>query len=83
MSSRVQEHYGASDIVERILAAVPWTATDGAPLAAEQLFPFDQLHGRELLATRDHAAKLNPPRGTHLLDVNFSHRTTQWIGFWR
>ena len=49
-----------SDIVGRILAAVPWAATDGASLAAEQLFPFDQLHGRELLATRDHAAKLNP-----------------------
>ncbi|WP_088652123.1 class I SAM-dependent methyltransferase [Marinibacterium profundimaris] len=69
MSARVQEHYASADIVERILAAVPWAATDGKPLAAEQLFPFDQLHGRELLATRDHAAKLNPARGAHLLDV--------------
>ncbi len=68
MSTRVQDHYGAPDIVERILAAVPWDA-DGAPLAAERLFPFDQLHGRELLATRDHAAKLNPARGDRLLDV--------------
>ena len=69
MSTRVQDHYGASDIVGRILAAVPWATTDGTPLATEQLFPFDQLHGREILATRDHAAKLNPATGTHLLDV--------------
>ena len=69
MSNRVQDHYGATDIVERILAAVPWAKTDGTPLLAEQLFPFDQLHGRELLATRDHAAKLNPARGARLLDV--------------
>ena len=69
MSLQVQDHYGAADIVERILAAVPWAAADGAPLAAEQLFPFDQLHGRELLATRDHAANLNPSSDAHLLDV--------------
>jgi len=69
MSTRVQDHYGATDIVERILAAVPWSATDGTPLVAERLFPFDQLHGRELQATQDHAAKLNPARGAHLLDV--------------
>jgi len=69
MANPVQDHYAAKDIVERILAAVPWVATDGTPLAAEQLFRFDQLHGRELLATRDHAAKLNPAKGTRLLDV--------------
>jgi ubiquinone/menaquinone biosynthesis C-methylase UbiE len=69
MPTRVQDHYGSADIVERILAAVPWSASDDAPLAAEQLFPFDQLHGRELQATRDHAAKLNPARGAHLLDM--------------
>lgn len=69
MATPVQDHYAAKDIVERILAAVPWVATDGTPLATEQLFRFDQLHGRELLATRDHAAKLNPAKGARLLDV--------------
>jgi len=69
MPIEVQEHYGAVDIVERILNAVPWAAADGKPLAADQLFPYDQLHGRELLATRDHAEKLGPARGARLLDV--------------
>jgi hypothetical protein len=41
MSTLVQDHYGASDIVERTLAAVPWSATEGSPLAVERLFPFD------------------------------------------
>jgi ubiquinone/menaquinone biosynthesis C-methylase UbiE len=69
MSTRVQDHYGSAAIVERILAAVPWTAADDVPLEAARLFPFDQLHGRELLATRDHGAKLDPARSAHLLDV--------------
>ncbi len=69
MSAPVQEHYGSGDIVARILAAVPWSESTDVNLTASQLFPFDQLHGRELLATRDHAARLNPQRGAHLLDI--------------
>jgi SAM-dependent methyltransferase len=69
MSTLVQDHYRATAIVDRILAAVPWAATDATPLTPEQLFPFDQLHGRELLATRDHATKLNPPTDACLLDI--------------
>lgn len=69
MVAVVQNHYGSTDIVGRILSAVPWSRKDGKPLTADQLFPFDQLHGRELLATREHAAKLNPARNSHLLDV--------------
>lgn len=69
MTASVQEHYGASDIVARILAAVPWSHGDGTVLTARQVFPFDQLHGRELLATQDHAARLNPTNDAHLLDI--------------
>ncbi|MDF1715282.1 MAG: methyltransferase domain-containing protein [Antarcticimicrobium sp.] len=69
MSVRVQDHYGSADIVERILAAAAQPVVEGAPISAEMLFPFDQLHGRELVATKDHAAKLNPAADTHLLDV--------------
>jgi hypothetical protein len=39
MTPSVQEHYGATDIVARILAAVPWTHDDGAALTARQVFP--------------------------------------------
>ncbi|SEO34226.1 Methyltransferase domain-containing protein [Pseudorhodobacter antarcticus] len=69
MTPSVQEHYGATDIVARILAAVPWSHDDGAALTARQVFPFDQLHGRELLATQEHAARLNPTKEEHLLDI--------------
>lgn len=69
MTASVQEHYGTSEIVTRILAAVPWSSDMGSTLKVEQLYPFDQLHGRELLATQDHATRLNPARGAHLLDI--------------
>lgn len=69
MSARVQDHYGAERIVERILAAAGHPAADDAVLTADRLFPYDQLHGRELLATRDHAAMLNPAADSHLLDI--------------
>lgn len=67
MPDRVQDHYGATDLVQRILAAAD--VTDGAAVTADRFFPYDQLHGRELRATQDHAAKLNPARSAHLLDV--------------
>lgn len=69
MAHSVQDHYGGSDIVGRVLAAVPWSPESGSPLTAPQLFPFDQLHGRELAATRDHAARLAPDATAHVLDV--------------
>ena len=68
MAVTVQQHYGSADIVARILAAVPWVPGDAA-LTAAQLFPYDQFHGRELAATRDHAALLSPDPSAHLLDI--------------
>ncbi len=69
MTTLVQDHYGASGIVGRILAAVPWSSGDTSTLTADRLFPYDQLHGREILATRDHAARLNPANEAHVLDI--------------
>jgi ubiquinone/menaquinone biosynthesis C-methylase UbiE len=69
MPMLVQDHYGATDIVKRILAAAQYTDTDVPLLPVERLFPYDQLHGRELLATKDHAVRLNPTMDAHLLDV--------------
>jgi SAM-dependent methyltransferase len=68
MAVSVQQHYGSADIVERILAAVPW-APGGAALTAPQLYPFDQFHGRELAATQDHAARLSPGVAAYVLDI--------------
>ncbi|MER9816603.1 class I SAM-dependent methyltransferase [Mesorhizobium sp. M0129] len=65
--SDVTSHYGSGGIVERILSAVP-DARAGS-LAAKQLYPFDQLHGRELIATQEHAARLAPSAGDRVLDI--------------
>lgn len=64
-----KDHYARSGIVESILAALGWSEADGQPLVAERLHPFDQLHGREILATRDHAALLAPGAKDHVLDI--------------
>jgi ubiquinone/menaquinone biosynthesis C-methylase UbiE len=69
MTTSIPQHYGAADIVERVLAAIPWARDSGAPLTAQQIYPYDQFHGRELRATQEHAAKLNPPKQSHLLDI--------------
>ncbi|MCB2109742.1 MAG: methyltransferase domain-containing protein [Defluviimonas sp.] len=69
MHSPVRKHYGSPEIVGRILAAVPWPDESGSPLTAASLFPYDQLHGRAIQATREHAARLNPSAEAHLLDI--------------
>ncbi len=67
MSDDVTSHYGQNDIIGNILAALP---NPGATrLSPADLFPFDQLHGRELLATRDHVARLAPQPGENILDI--------------
>ncbi len=69
MAVSTQDHYASVGIVDRILAAIPYSPDDGVKLAPTQLFPFDQLHGRELLATREHTARLNAATGQHVLDI--------------
>ncbi|MER8863229.1 hypothetical protein NKI19_05840 [Mesorhizobium sp. M0751] len=67
----VTSHYGSegSDgIVDRILAAIP-DADPAGKLAAAQLYPFDQFHGRELIATQEHAARLAPSPTDRILDI--------------
>ncbi|QND66663.1 methyltransferase domain-containing protein [Mesorhizobium loti] len=61
----ITNHYGSDGIVERILGAVP----DAHALVTRQLYPFDQLHGRELVATQDHAARLAPSSTDRILDI--------------
>lgn len=67
--SDVTRHYGSQGIVGRILAAVPGYSEDAFQLSAHHFFPFDQLHGRELQATREHAEKLAPRRDQRVLDI--------------
>lgn len=65
--SNVTTHYGSDGIVERILAAIPDAKIDS--LDAAQFYPFDQLHGRELIATQEHAARLTPSPTDRILDI--------------
>lgn len=64
--SGIAGHYGTNGIVERILAAI---GEINEPLEPRHFYPFDQLHGRELLATKDHAALLEASPSDRILDI--------------
>ena len=51
----VQRHYGARPLMDRIMAALAQAGIDPARLGHRDLWPFDQLHGRGIDATREHA----------------------------
>ncbi len=59
LSTGIQRQYGGAAIVQRVLKAVTESGHDVGQLTAEMLYPYDQLHGRGLAATRENAAKLN------------------------
>jgi ubiquinone/menaquinone biosynthesis C-methylase UbiE len=65
----VQRHYGSAGITGRVLKVLADAGKDTAHLTAEMLYPFDQFHGRGLLATEEHTAKLNLTPHAHALDV--------------
>lgn len=69
----VQEHYAragtGSAIAERILAALHEVAGADVPVTPQALAPFDHIHGRGLLATRDLVALLAPAEGEEILDI--------------
>ena len=67
--AKVAEHYGAADLTERILSALNESGLDVDRLTADALFPFDQMHGRQLAATREHVARLELDASKHVLDV--------------
>ncbi|GLQ56996.1 class I SAM-dependent methyltransferase [Devosia nitrariae] len=69
MSDGVTQHYGSTGIAERVLAAVAASGADPGQLRPEMLFPYDQLHARELKATEEHVAWLAPRPDEHVLDV--------------
>jgi ubiquinone/menaquinone biosynthesis C-methylase UbiE len=68
-STGIQRHYGSAAIVQRVLNAVADSGQDASRLTAEMLYPYDQFHGRGLMATRENAAKLNLDASMRVLDV--------------
>jgi hypothetical protein len=61
-------NYSSNAIVQRMMAAVAASGATG-PLTPDMLFPYDQLHGRELLATRDHVPRLAAQPDWRVLDI--------------
>lgn len=61
-------NYSSNTIVERMMVAVAASGATG-PLTADMFFPYDQLHGRELLATRDHVPRLAVQPNWRVLDI--------------
>lgn len=69
MGDGVTQHYGSTGIADRVLAAIAASGGDPGQLRPEMLFPYDQLHARELKATEEHVAWLAPRPDEHVLDV--------------
>lgn len=65
----VRETYASPDIISRVLAAVAEAGQRTDQLTAEMLYPYDQLHGREIVATREHVERLRLAPGMQVLDV--------------
>jgi len=65
----VRRHYGIPVIVEKLLAELKKQGVDPDRLKPEALFPYDQLHGRELAATKDHVGRLGLDPSKKTLDV--------------
>jgi ubiquinone/menaquinone biosynthesis C-methylase UbiE len=65
----VREHYASPDMIQRVLEAVAEAGHSPDRLSADMLYRFDQLHGREIVATREHVERLKLADGMHVLDV--------------
>jgi len=69
VEARVARHYHGADLTARILSALAKAGFDIERLSADQLFHFDQMHGRQLSATREHVGRLALDESKHVLDV--------------
>ena len=67
--SKVSDHYSNGTILERIEAALRSVEIDPAHPTALDLAPIDNLHGRGVIATREHVARAGITANMHVLDV--------------
>ena len=66
---QVMHHYGSQGIAGRVLAALREAKGADAPVTPEGLAPFDQFHGRGVVATEELVALLKPQAVERLLDI--------------
>lgn len=65
----VAEHYTQGGMLEHILARLAAAGLDPDNLHAEELYSFDQLHGRGVAATREHVERAGITPDMHVLDI--------------
>jgi SAM-dependent methyltransferase len=65
----VQRYYGDRPIIERIDDAVRAAGGDPERPSYRDLWPFDQLHSRGIVATREHAERARIQAGMYVLDL--------------
>lgn len=66
---KVVQHYGRSDIRQKIKAALAAAGLSEGVLSSAELAPLDQFHTRGMAATAELAAALAPAAGTRVLDI--------------
>lgn len=69
IESTVQGHYGRSGMLARVEAALAAAGIDPQRPKLEDLWPYDQLHGRGIAATREHAERAHIGSGMQVLDL--------------
>jgi SAM-dependent methyltransferase len=65
----VQRYYGDRPVIQRIDDALRATGVDPERPSHRDLWPFDQLHSRGIVATREHAERAGIQAGMYVLDL--------------
>lgn len=69
IEATVKGYYGRSRTLERVLDTLKQAGADPEALKPEDIYPFDQMHGRGIDATREHAELAGITAGMHVLDI--------------
>jgi ubiquinone/menaquinone biosynthesis C-methylase UbiE len=69
VSTTVQDNYTRGNLLERIFAFLKEGGKDPDKMKQEDLYPFDQLHGRGIASTREHIEFADISSGMHVLDL--------------
>jgi cyclopropane fatty-acyl-phospholipid synthase-like methyltransferase len=68
-AAKVVQHYGESDLRDRLRAALTAAGLDNRALSAADLAPLDQFHTRGIAATAELAQAAGITKGASVLDI--------------
>jgi SAM-dependent methyltransferase len=69
ITTKVREHYGATDLIDRIKSSLATITSEDQMLTVAQLAPLDQFHTRGILATAELAGAAGLEPSTRVLDL--------------